>query len=252
MFIRNLILAIKIICRILLIHSVSSSFYIFSYILTSKGKRKMSSEDVESRESLLDGQPNGHAKVVIERPVFSQQKFDEGFSPGSRPQTTLRESFLKSCRKCQCSKDCFLGFLYKIMPFIGIMKDYNIRTDLTGDIVSGLTVGIMHIPQGEAVWQWQRLKREIERLYNINIIMNFFFLLNWDFDKNVAMILELQKITQDIYCSICYNYKITWRHFSLFKNFLKFLFDFDLIRTETVWGFTYSWFNTGIIHVVHM
>lgn len=77
------------------------------------------------------------------------------------------------------------------------MKDYNIRTDLTGDIVSGLTVGIMHIPQGEAVWQWQRLKREIERLYNINIIMNFFFfLLNWDFDKNVAMILELQKITQ--------------------------------------------------------
>lgn len=120
-------------------------------ILTSKGKRKMSSEDVESRESLLDGQPNGHAKVVIERPVFSQQKFDEGFSPGSRPQTTFRESFLKSCRKCQCSKDCFLGFLYKIFPFIGIMKDYNIRTDLTGDIVSGLTVGIMHIPQGEAV-----------------------------------------------------------------------------------------------------
>lgn len=108
----------------------------------------MSSDDVESRESLLDGQPNGHAKVVVERPVFSQQKFDEGFSPGSRPQTTLRESFLKSCRKCQCSKDCFLGFLYKILPFIGIMKDYNIRTDLTGDIVSGLTVGIMHIPQG--------------------------------------------------------------------------------------------------------
>ena len=108
----------------------------------------MSSDDVESRESLLDDQPNGHAKVVVERPVFSQQKFDEGFSPGSRPQTTLRESFLKSCRKCQCSKDCFLGFLYKILPFIGIMKDYNIRTDLTGDIVSGLTVGIMHIPQG--------------------------------------------------------------------------------------------------------
>lgn len=157
-------------------YTVLAAHFIYSHIfLLPKGKRKMSSEDVESRESLLDGQPNGHAKVVIERPVFSQQKFDEGFSPGSRPQTTLRESFLKSCRKCQCSKDCFLGFLYKIMPFIGIMKDYNIRTDLTGDIVSGLTVGIMHIPQGEAVWQWQRLKREIERLYNINIVMIFFF-----------------------------------------------------------------------------
>lgn len=151
MFIGNSVLSIKIISKIFLIHSVAAGFIYILKILTSKGKRKMSSEDVESRESLLDGQPNGHAKVVIERPVFSQQKFDEGFSPGSRPQTTFRESFLKSCRKCQCSKDCFLGFLYKIFPFIGIMKDYNIRTDLTGDIVSGLTVGIMHIPQGEAV-----------------------------------------------------------------------------------------------------
>lgn len=141
-----------------------------------KSKRKMSSEDVESRESLLDGQPNGHAKVVIERPVFSQQKFDEGFSPGSRPQTTLRESFLKSCRKCQCSKDCFLGFLYKIMPFIGIMKDYNIRTDLTGDIVSGLTVGIMHIPQGMAYGMLTTLD-PVYGLYTsfFPVIIYFFF-----------------------------------------------------------------------------
>uniref|UniRef100_A0A8W8LN69 STAS domain-containing protein n=2 Tax=Magallana gigas TaxID=29159 RepID=A0A8W8LN69_MAGGI len=139
-------------------------------------KRKMSSEDVESRESLLDGQPNGHAKVVIERPVFSQQKFDEGFSPGSRPQTTFRESFLKSCRKCQCSKDCFLGFLYKIFPFIGIMKDYNIRTDLTGDIVSGLTVGIMHIPQGMAYGMLTTLD-PVYGLYTsfFPVIIYFFF-----------------------------------------------------------------------------
>lgn len=136
----------------------------------------MSSEDVESRESLLDGQPNGHAKVVIERPVFSQQKFDEGFSPGSRPQTTFRESFLKSCRKCQCSKDCFLGFLYKIFPFIGIMKDYNIRTDLTGDIVSGLTVGIMHIPQGMAYGMLTTLD-PVYGLYTsfFPVIIYFFF-----------------------------------------------------------------------------
>lgn len=136
----------------------------------------MSSEDVESRESLLDGQPNGHAKVVIERPVFSQQKFDEGFSPGSRPQTTFRESILKSCRKCQCSKDCFLGFLYKIFPFIGIMKDYNIRTDLTGDIVSGLTVGIMHIPQGMAYGMLTTLD-PVYGLYTsfFPVIIYFFF-----------------------------------------------------------------------------
>ncbi|XP_056001292.1 sulfate transporter-like isoform X2 [Ostrea edulis] len=140
------------------------------------GKKKMSRDDVESHESLLDEQPNGHAKVVIDRPVFSQQKFDEGFSPGSRPQTTFRESLLKSCRKCQCSRDCFLGFLYKIFPFIGIMKDYNIRTDLTGDIVSGLTVGIMHIPQGMAYGMLTTLD-PVYGLYTsfFPVIIYFFF-----------------------------------------------------------------------------
>lgn len=54
------------------------------------------------------------------------------------------------------------------------MKDYNIRTDLTGDIVSGLTVGIMHIPQGEAVSGESYL---------------WLFLLNWDLDKDVTLIL---------------------------------------------------------------
>ncbi|XP_062585097.1 prestin-like [Saccostrea cucullata] len=138
------------------------------------GKKKMSSEDVESRESLLE--PNGQAKVVVERPVFSQQKFDEGFSPGSRPQTTFKESLLKSCKKCQCSKDCFLSFLYRIFPFIGIMKDYNIRTDLTGDIVSGLTVGIMHIPQGMAYGMLTTLD-PVYGLYTsfFPVIIYFFF-----------------------------------------------------------------------------
>ena len=38
--------------------------------------------------------------------------------------------------------------MFNLFPFLTIMKDYNIRTDLSGDIIAGLTVGIMHIPQG--------------------------------------------------------------------------------------------------------
>ena len=29
------------------------------------------------------------------------------------------------------------------------MKNYNVKSDLPTDIVAGLTVGIMHIPQGK-------------------------------------------------------------------------------------------------------
>ena len=32
------------------------------------------------------------------------------------------------------------------------MKNYNIRQDLMGDIIAGLTVGIMHIPQGKLLY----------------------------------------------------------------------------------------------------
>ncbi|XP_033744997.1 LOW QUALITY PROTEIN: prestin-like [Pecten maximus] len=115
----------------------------------SKGK-KMNAEDRDLSESLLDIQSNGSAKFVIDRPVFSQQKFDEGFEPGTRPQSTLRQSLSKAKSKCQCSRNCCLKFLYGIFPFFDVLKEYNVKKDLSGDIVSGLTVGIMHIPQGMA------------------------------------------------------------------------------------------------------
>ncbi|XP_021349060.1 prestin-like isoform X2 [Mizuhopecten yessoensis] len=112
--------------------------------------KKMNAEDHDLSESLLDVRSNGSAKFVVERPVFSQQKFDEGFEPGTRPQSTLRQSLSKAKSKCHCSGNCCMKFLYSIFPFLDILKEYNIKKDLSGDIVSGLTVGIMHIPQGMA------------------------------------------------------------------------------------------------------
>ena len=102
-------------------------------------------------ESLLDVTANGAAKVVIERPVFSQQTFDEGFSPSARPQGSVSQYVRDSCAKCRPNKDCFVRFLFATFPFLTILQDYKIPGDLTGDIVSGLTVGIMHIPQGEGI-----------------------------------------------------------------------------------------------------
>ena len=52
----------------------------------------------------------------------------------------------------QCASLSFLcllnGFLDKI-PLIRCLKEYNIRKNLFGDIIAGLTVAIMHIPQGK-------------------------------------------------------------------------------------------------------
>jgi hypothetical protein len=42
---------------------------------------------------------------------------------------------------------CTNAFLNKI-PLIRCLKEYDIHKNLFGDIVSGITVAIMHIPQG--------------------------------------------------------------------------------------------------------
>ena len=44
--------------------------------------------------------------------------------------------------------------LFKRIPFLDWIRHYNVKEWLTSDIVSGLTIGIVHIPQG-----MQRLSR---------------------------------------------------------------------------------------------
>ena len=56
------------------------------------------------------------------------------------------KSQLKSC--CSCSKECQRKFWQKRFPVWRIMRKYKWKNDLMSDIVSGLTVGIMQLPQG--------------------------------------------------------------------------------------------------------
>jgi hypothetical protein len=61
--------------------------------------------------------------------------------------------------KKQCASLSFLccinSFLDKI-PLLRCLKEYNLRKNLFGDIIAGITVAIMHIPQGKVnriVWR---------------------------------------------------------------------------------------------------
>lgn len=105
------------------------------------------SKSDEENESLIEP---GSPKIVVEREVFTQKTFDDQFEPGRRPTSTIQERTRKKMSKFSPSPSCCRSFITTLFPFIAALKSYNIRTDLTGDIVSGLTVGIMHIPQGMA------------------------------------------------------------------------------------------------------
>jgi len=51
-----------------------------------------------------------------------------------------------------CSKDSFCQWLVDLFPIVRWLPKYNIKRDLVADISGGLTVGIMHIPQGNTIW----------------------------------------------------------------------------------------------------
>ncbi|KAK7488601.1 hypothetical protein BaRGS_00020218, partial [Batillaria attramentaria] len=114
--------------------------------------------------------------VVVERPIYSEYDFQQDFEESRRPKKTPRSWAKSKVQKCQCSFSCFKGFLLQIFPFIRILRSYNIKTDLLADIISGLTVGIMHIPQGMAYGQLSTLPPVFGLYVSFFPVILYFFL----------------------------------------------------------------------------
>lgn len=110
-----------------------------------KFRKHKNSQDF-STNSLAVAQNSNTVKVA--RPVFTQNKFDIGFNEQGPEEFDFKEK-VRKCFTCDCSKGCWKDFLYRFLPFINIMRNYSPREDLQGDIIAGLTVGIMNIPQGK-------------------------------------------------------------------------------------------------------
>ncbi|GFR77833.1 solute carrier family 26 member 6-like [Elysia marginata] len=51
---------------------------------------------------------------------------------------------------CACSGESWRKYLTRLFPFTRILDGYSALYDLPCDVIAGLTVGIMHIPQGMA------------------------------------------------------------------------------------------------------
>ncbi|XP_051748130.1 solute carrier family 26 member 3 [Ctenopharyngodon idella] len=91
-------------------------------------------------------QPFGRQYVVV-RPLFSEDSFAEQHERINRKRKTLRHH-LKDYFICDTNraKNAALSFL----PIIGWMKNYNIKEWLLGDIVSGISTGLVAVLQGLA------------------------------------------------------------------------------------------------------
>ena len=54
--------------------------------------------------------------------------------------------------KCSCDKEKQKKFWHKRFPVFKILRKYKLKDDLPNDAISGLTVGIMQLPQGTSIW----------------------------------------------------------------------------------------------------
>ena len=90
--------------------------------------------------------PKLHVKIT--RPAYTQQKFDEGHKTSARRKKTVKHRLKELGHRFRCSGSCAKNVALKHFPFVNVLRGYDVKGDLLSDLIAGLTVGIMHIPQG--------------------------------------------------------------------------------------------------------
>ncbi|XP_016333793.1 solute carrier family 26 member 10-like [Sinocyclocheilus anshuiensis] len=89
------------------------------------------------------------ASVAVYRNIYTEDRFRQtyGTEDQSRERERLRD---RLAQRCSCSQVDCLHLLQKRLPVSSWLPKYKLKKWLLGDIIAGLTVGIVHIPQGMA------------------------------------------------------------------------------------------------------
>lgn len=131
--------------------------------------------DSFNTSSITDWPPNHHNNADLRlmfsvsgtRPAYTHHDANAVFSLPTSSQTssmTTRENpsncrrdwkrcAAKCCTVLPPSGECLnkaVSVLLSLFPFVAIMKKYSVRYDLLSDVMAGLIVGIMSIPQGKS------------------------------------------------------------------------------------------------------
>ncbi|KAF7240276.1 Solute carrier family 26 member 10 [Varanus komodoensis] len=91
------------------------------------------------------------SSLALYRGIYTEERFQQGYGAPPAPQGSLAEMLKgKLAQGCRCSRAAALHLLRRRLPIASWLPRYQPRKWLLGDVVAGLTVGIVHIPQGMA------------------------------------------------------------------------------------------------------
>ncbi|KAK3730766.1 hypothetical protein RRG08_015683 [Elysia crispata] len=112
-------------------------------------------ETADVRDALFELTPEGDkAKEAAWRMLRKKH----GKSIKNEEKRQRRSSIIKKSAKklkdtlscCTCTSETCKSYLKRLFPFTRVLDGYSGLYDLPCDVIAGLTVGIMHIPQGMA------------------------------------------------------------------------------------------------------
>ncbi|XP_030828707.1 sulfate transporter [Strongylocentrotus purpuratus] len=102
---------------------------------------------VGRRRKVLHVGDNGVThRVVIDRGCYSMTEFHEQHGYQRKDKLSPREFVQRKIKRCRCGVDQFLGLIVYIFPAFHWLRQYNLRNNAVGDVMAGITVGIVNIP----------------------------------------------------------------------------------------------------------
>ncbi|XP_009287335.1 PREDICTED: prestin [Aptenodytes forsteri] len=100
-------------------------------------------EHAQEREACLEQTQ----RYCVERPIYNQELLQGQLHRRERTPQTLRQKIAHSCR---CSSKKAKSHLYSFLPILKWLPRYPVKEYLLGDIISGISTGVMQLPQGLA------------------------------------------------------------------------------------------------------
>ncbi|KAM9319921.1 solute carrier family 26 member 10-like [Gastrophryne carolinensis] len=88
--------------------------------------------------------------LAVYRNIYTEEQFQKVYGTAKdleRPPLSISE---KLGRSCKCSSRSAHQLLKQRIPFVAWLPRYKLKKWILGDLIAGLTVGIVHIPQGMA------------------------------------------------------------------------------------------------------
>ncbi|BFZ14917.1 hypothetical protein BsWGS_17956 [Bradybaena similaris] len=106
---------------------------------------------IDSRQRSSSTWTNRSTVITSERPIYRTRSIRDKYVKVQEKNTPLKETLRNKVKDTlRCNRERWKSCALSVFPFIRIMRKYQWKSDLPGDIISGLTVGIMQLPQGMA------------------------------------------------------------------------------------------------------